>query len=392
MSKPNDQPLVADVVDEFYDVLIAATIPQADGSRIVPDAVGGVLLSEAANRLHLATARLVARLVAMMRPTTLPPGLSLEVARTPDGPWDPAPEGASSVFAQSLRNNVSFSAALAAIQRVADVSAFPVEKWNRLQAESPGSDHQRYRAGDRINENDLKLVASLEQLLKLVDESTLPEADRTIERAKLIAVHRHPAEFSERARSQPELLDDQATHVLELRGDVWNIRFPGSSGLIAETQRDGLWIIQLLLENPERPFLVLDLLAQVDGHPLASKADSPDPALDEEGLRRLRAACESITSEREEAERNGDSAKCESLALDETKLISEYKSRLGLSGRPRESGLLERARGRVYQRIQRAKQRLRAGGLANLATHLDFCVQTGQCVVYVPDRPIDWRT
>lgn len=178
---PNHQPLASESSSEwrkslsaslenFYKTLDAATVPAADGGRKVGGVAHAVALSEATNSLHrelaLAQLRLFQEHGSAVR--ALPHGLSLVEADSPDGPWTPVPTSDIHIASMEIGGGGADAVPAAALESAIKATAFPVEKWNAMQAVRPGGNHQRFHAGEVLSASMLADLESAVKLLRLV--------------------------------------------------------------------------------------------------------------------------------------------------------------------------------------------------------------------------------
>ncbi|HEX4345060.1 MAG TPA: hypothetical protein VHZ31_05815, partial [Solirubrobacteraceae bacterium] len=189
-------------------------------------------------------------------------------------------------------------------------------------------------------------------------------------------------------------------------GDVWTI----DDGRIALRLDDarGVRLLALLLSRPGEEIHSLDLVAIVDGGPVAARGardqdqqvagraaiqGAAGPRLDDEAKASYRARMEQLRGEIAAAQARGDAA-LERRARAELQFVErELGLAVGLRGRDR--GLApshaERARASVTQAIRSTLRRI-ASYDARLGRELHAAVRTGTYCAYQPDpqRPRRW--
>lgn len=152
-------------LDRFHAVLNATTSrPDEDGNRRVMGVPHAVALSEATDRLYQRLAVAQQHLMAEHGRAVegLPRGGVGARARSQDHPRTPAPVA---VVHAAIGGTGIDAVCLAAIQSALEAAAFPVDRWNRLQAANPGGDHQRWHIGEVVSADALHAVESARRLL-----------------------------------------------------------------------------------------------------------------------------------------------------------------------------------------------------------------------------------
>jgi hypothetical protein len=152
--------------DRFERLLEANTVPSPPNGRRIIGIPHAVSLSEAAAALQIALVAAGNRLMADHgTPSRLPPGLRIMGSDSPDGPWEEIPpDGVHVTFASLGKHGIDATFA-AALQSATEVVAFPIDKWNHMQAARPGGEHQRWHPGEIITCDELELLASARRLL-----------------------------------------------------------------------------------------------------------------------------------------------------------------------------------------------------------------------------------
>lgn len=168
---PNALTLTLSALDRFRRTLDATTVPDDHGGRRVLGVPHAVALSEAADGLHAQLAAALRWVVATHGEPTerLPPGLVLVEADSPEGPWTPIPPNEIDLAAFGIGSGGGGADALlvAALENAVNVSAFPADKWNALQAARPGEHHQRFHAGEVVSSFQLAVLEGAAKLLTL---------------------------------------------------------------------------------------------------------------------------------------------------------------------------------------------------------------------------------
>lgn|GEM_PF-4889656 len=396
----NKQPL-RDAIEAFTHVLMAATVPSRDGGRVIPDHFGSALLSDATDHVCVSVLYMLKRILACA-PTArkLPPGIRLEQAASPNGPWRPIPDAAARVFVVPMRMDQSTTALFAVLHRLVTAIAFPGSRWNRLQAQNPGGDHPRYRAGDVLPQEDIELVASAERLLELVDESQLPIADQLdidpIETAKAVRLsfqHMAPTPRSVLTPSdQQQDTKGDEQYEFRLEGGIWRLAYEGKSGEIPRRDAGGLSYIQYLIRNPHHYVFVVELIANVDGHDAVKAEGIGEEILDPKAMRKIRERYNFLASDLEQAQRDNDEARGTRAQKEIDDLKEQTLSACALGGKIRRVGDgVERLRKRALAAITRAVAKIDER-LPLLAVHLDHSIDTGRFLAYRPDRDLHWDT
>jgi hypothetical protein len=157
------------VFDRFYTTLDATTVPAAGGGRTVDGIAHAVALSEATDalygELHAARQRLLQQHGQSVG--QFPPGVVLMESDSPDGPWTTIPAGKVNMATMGIGGTGADAILLAALQSATKVAAFPIDKWNAMQAARPGANHQRFHAGGVVSAADLAVLESAAKLLRM---------------------------------------------------------------------------------------------------------------------------------------------------------------------------------------------------------------------------------
>jgi len=190
------------------------------------------------------------------------------------------------------------------------------------------------------------------------------------------------------------------TATLRKEGEYWLIGYEGATFRL--NNRVGLRHLAVLLKNPGREFLAIDLVAAVQGRrdksgsePGAERAVSglAEPYFDEEARRAYTQRLQGLRAEMEEAEEFNDRERA-SRAKAEIDFITQEMGRgIGLSGRIRTSGSpVERARLSVTHAIKRTLQAITKND-ARLGRYLAATVRTGTFCSYNPDpdAAVKWQ-
>lgn len=137
-------------LDRFREVLDLTTVPADGGGRRVAGIAHAVALSEAASALTNELGATHLRLWTWRGKTHGTPADGVAMANMGIG----GPDGADAMLA-------------AALESVNAVVAFPIDRWNAMQAARPGANHQRFRLGDVFSAADLAALDAAAKLLRL---------------------------------------------------------------------------------------------------------------------------------------------------------------------------------------------------------------------------------
>jgi hypothetical protein len=99
--------------------------------------------------------------------TDYPAGLTLMGSDSPEGPWTPIPPEEVGITTIGIGGDGADAVLLAALDGATKVAAFPLDKWNAMQAARPGENHQRFHAGEVVSAADLAMLESAAKLLRL---------------------------------------------------------------------------------------------------------------------------------------------------------------------------------------------------------------------------------
>ena len=190
------------------------------------------------------------------------------------------------------------------------------------------------------------------------------------------------------------------------QGEYWSIRFGADAFQLRDSK--GLRYVAVLLGNPAREFLALDLataglgsgslpqpgMRQERREPeLRMSQWQTQPALDARSKAAYRGRLEELRDDQEEAERWGDLERAARAREESDFLARELAAAVGLGGRdPRAPSDAERARVNVTKAIRSAIARIGEQSPA-LGNHLARTIRTGTFCSYVPDPrlPATWR-
>ncbi len=386
-------------VSQYVQALVAATVPSPQG-RLIPDVYGALLLSRAADELYRAIAEAHDEMSLQMVPATgLPSILRLEHSDSPDGPWEPIPNEAVRVRAMSIRKGDPPVAAFGASMRASLASGFPANLWNALQAAKPGGDHNRYRPGDLVSQQDFELAASAERLLALVSKDGSspmagPSDSRHIGAAKIVVLIRPspqspPRDANEGTGSQ-ESGTVQGECVFQLCGEMWKLRYRGNEAFFPHRPKSGFFFIRELIRNQGKHLFAVDVAAVVaDGNQRGSMC-AGDAVLDEQARLALRKRYSERKNELETAERHNDEGTVISARNEMEELEAQVRESYGLGGRDRRMGdEVEKAAKRVSMAVDRAIKQIEKHSQP-LANHLRNSLKMGRFMSYRPEEDISW--
>ena len=155
--------------DRFYQTLEATTVPAQDGGRRVDGVPHAVALSEAVDALFLELRKTSQRVVEQSGEgiAEYPDGIALQESDSPDGPWTPIHARDTRITTVSIGGTGADAVLLAALDSATRVTAFPLNKWNTMQAASPSASHHRFHAGEVVLQADLDVLASAAKLMRM---------------------------------------------------------------------------------------------------------------------------------------------------------------------------------------------------------------------------------
>ena len=195
--------------------------------------------------------------------------------------------------------------------------------------------------------------------------------------------------------------------VFRNEGEFWFVGFEADAFRLKDTK--GLRYLSLLLGNPGREILALQLLQHAEGGPLPDSTgsglghddglrlfmpgDSGD-VIDETARRSYEQRIRDLADEIEHAESWDDDARAGLLREEMEFIVQHLSASTGLGGSSRRMGNpAERSRQSVTKAIKSAVDRIAEHSTA-LERHLASTVRTGTYCIYQPDPrvPVSWRT
>lgn len=204
-----------------------------------------------------------------------------------------------------------------------------------------------------------------------------------------------------RARVE-SLLDDTASTVAVARsageamtgefrreGATWRVGLGGRSVSLPDAK--GLGDLHALVSSPGTDIGSVDLLTPgTESEASAASRLGGDPVLDDTAREQYRARLDQLDELLDDAGRQGDAERRDTLLAERAALIDELRAVTGLGGRSRRLGdQAERARKTVGARIRDTLRRL-DDVHPDLAAHLRSSVSTGSSCVYRPEERVDW--
>ena len=172
--------------------------------------------------------------------------------------------------------------------------------------------------------------------------------------------------------------------VLALDGDVWELRFRGSTARLRD--RKGFHDLATLVSQPGVDVHVLRLAGDA-----LHEAHVADPLLDARAREDYRRRLVEVDSEIARADGDHDIGRRERAEMEREALLHELRRATGMSGRDRGFGNdSERARKAVAARLRDVIQRI-AVVLPELGVHLERSIRTGAFCRYEPDVAVRWR-
>ena len=216
-----------------------------------------------------------------------------------------------------------------------------------------------------LQELALTTKSHLDRLARLVDKQT-------------------PTPITAISSHSPE--DSSHTLVMTCTSDErWHLCWNAHVATISDCL--GARYLAMLIERPNNPFSVLDLVRVANGH-----SDKPlnlgdaGPIIDGKARSAYRARLQQLTEKIEVAALCGDSERLILLKEEHQALKAELKRSINLSGRPRRAASdSERARSAVQRRIRHAIAKITKQN-AELGSHLAATMRTGRDCVYMPAR------
>jgi non-specific serine/threonine protein kinase len=189
--------------------------------------------------------------------------------------------------------------------------------------------------------------------------------------------------------------------MLRKEGDYWLVRWDASEFRLRDAV--GLHYLALLIGNPAREFLAIDLVAsarEARRAPHSARFDRESssaggdlgPLLDRRARLAYRRRLEELRAALAEAESFNDVERAARTQGEIDALAAELARAVGLSGRERRAASpIERARVSATRAIRSALRRIRDND-AGLARHLAATVRTGTFCSYTPDpgTPVSW--
>ncbi|MEO7434916.1 MAG: hypothetical protein ABI080_05470 [Candidatus Binatia bacterium] len=202
----------------------------------------------------------------------------------------------------------------------------------------------------------------------------------------------------ERLRAKlPRLHRAAPTNMLRRDGDIWMVRYGGTSLRVTDARR--LHCLAALLAAPGREFHVLELAGVgrtgpavgmvAGGLPVAGLGMALDDTPDARARTEYGARVDEVRGGLDEAERFGDVGRAERLRAELDQLMTELATRF--RGRARVNGPAESARKAVTKALRAQLGHLLAHHPA-LGRHLHHAVRMGTACVYAPTTRIDWET
>ena len=202
-------------------------------------------------------------------------------------------------------------------------------------------------------------------------------------------------ELISRAQSATDAIRTSTVAAAAFRreGEYWSIAFGDDDFKLRDSK--GLHYLALLLTEPGREFLALDLAREAPDHELrAGHFGDAGSQLDAEAKSAYRSRLHELQSELDEAEAANDTERAEKAREEMEFLTRELSRAVGLAGRDRAAGSAsERARLSVTRAIRLALDRIGEHS-PTLGAHLNSTVRTGTYCSYRPDTrlAIDWQT
>lgn len=227
----------------------------------------------------------------------------------------------------------------------------------------------------------LRWAIQVEPFRELADSQRMPQilCDAGLAQADVAEAHR--SRHSQMVR--PANIVGSSESVFIREGDVWRLDYEGLGARLVEVK--GFYDIARLLAEPGVSIHCLEL----SGAP--PESDTSHDVLDAQARREYRQRIEEAHAQLEQAERDNDSARVDSLRNELGAIEGELLRMTGLASRSRTlGGRADRARSAVTWRIRSAIRKIRAAH-PQLGQHLTNSIKTGIFCVYAPESPVDWR-
>ena len=180
-------------------------------------------------------------------------------------------------------------------------------------------------------------------------------------------------------------------YMFQKEGKNWRLRWNGGP-IAGFSDTMGFRHILILLENPYVDYSATELRQMVK---LVEDTPKPGMAIKVAGDTRIAEWRQELVEnqqEYEEAERNADRAKMESLMTVRQQLVQHVKECYGMSGRSRtvnDAG--KNAKDSVGKALDVVHKYLKEEGLGEMSAYLRQTIRTGRGLCYHPPHPIHWN-
>jgi len=165
-------------------------------------------------------------------------------------------------------------------------------------------------------------------------------------------------------------------------GELWQISFEGRDVHLPEVK--GFADLAALLRRPGEELHCAELMGSVT-------SASGDTFIDDKARASYQQRIRELQEELEEAEKNNDRGRAETLREEREAIAEHLGKSLRLGGRSRKLGdPAERARSAVTWRIRSAIKKIEAAH-PQLGRHLSNTIQTGTFCSYTPEKTVHWH-
>jgi len=171
------------------------------------------------------------------------------------------------------------------------------------------------------------------------------------------------------------------SYSLRREGKLWHLVFQGERATIPH--RKGIQYLAHLLRHPGESFTPSEL-----AYPDAEAADALEAfeAADAKAIRQYRARLDELNEDLEIAVSAGDDEQARNLEEEREAIMNHLKATVGLGGKPRLKGELERHRQSVSKALERALRALPIG-----RDHIATRLKRGYRFSYHPDPSEKWE-
>ncbi len=181
--------------NDFLATMCAATVSTPEGGRVVLYGAHAIALSEEADKLYRQLFEVDAQLHARYgKVLSEAPGVQ--------------------VLSMGVGGAAASAKLVAAMDSARMVVAFPLDRWNEMQAANPGGNHKRFRSGDVLSACDVEVLESARKLLELLQPGNEGRGDEGEAQGRVPKLD---------GWTRPELIadDDQGRRTGDYRSSTW---------------------------------------------------------------------------------------------------------------------------------------------------------------------------